>query len=241
MRSEFTVLREGPDRFYLVGAARGERHDFDYPAQAPPARRLRRLAEGDDPVRRAGGRRAARSREVLQKLTDADLSNEAFPWLSGKLIVVGAAPARALRVNFVGELGWELHHPIEMQNYIFDLLMEAGRELGIKPFGIRAMDALRLEKSYRLIPRELSIEYCALESGLDRFVHPNKGQFIGRDALVEWRSGVSPTDSSRWKCRTPWTRTPVVPSRFSRTAMWLAGARRADLAGASENRWRSEW
>jgi dimethylglycine dehydrogenase len=94
---------------------------------------------------------------------------------------------RALRVNFVGELGWELHHPIEMQNYIFDLVMQAGKRHGIRPFGMRTMDALRLEKSYRLIPRELSIEYCALESGLDRFVHPNKGSFIGRDALVAWQ------------------------------------------------------
>jgi dimethylglycine dehydrogenase len=90
-------------------------------------------------------------------------------------------------VNFVGELGWELHHPIEMQNYIYDQLMAAGEEFDIKPFGIRAMDSMRLEKSYRLIPRELSIEYSALESGLDRFVHLNKGQFIGRDALVEWQ------------------------------------------------------
>jgi dimethylglycine dehydrogenase len=74
-----------------------------------------------------------------------------------------------------------------MQNTIFDLLMDAGKLMGIKPFGIKAMDSLRLEKSYRLIPRELSIEYAALESGLDRFVHPNKGNFIGRDALVEWQ------------------------------------------------------
>ena len=70
-----------------------------------------------------------RSREVLQKLTDTDLSNAAFPWLSGKKISVGAATAHALRVNFVGELGWELHHPIEMQNAIFDLLMEAGARI----------------------------------------------------------------------------------------------------------------
>ena len=127
------------------------------------------------------------SRKVLEKLTDADLSNEAFPWLSGRRINVGRADAHALRVNFVGELGWELHHPIEQQNRIFDLVMEAGAEFGIKPFGIRAMDSMRLEKSYRLIPRELSIEYSAYESGLDRFVHPNKGQFLSRDALVEWR------------------------------------------------------
>ncbi len=92
----------------------------------------------------------------------------------------------ALRVNFVGELGYELHHPIEMQNYVFDALMEAGAPYGIKPFGIRAMDSLRLEKSYKLVGRELSIEYAALESGLERFVDFDKGPFLGRDALVTW-------------------------------------------------------
>jgi dimethylglycine dehydrogenase len=74
-----------------------------------------------------------------------------------------------------------------MQNTIFDLIMDAGKPMGIRPFGIKAMDSLRIEKSYRLISRELSIEYSALESGLDRFVHLNKGEFVGRDALVRWR------------------------------------------------------
>ena len=74
-----------------------------------------------------------------------------------------------------------------MQNHLFDRLMAAGRGHGLRPFGIRAMDSLRLEKSYRLIPRELSIEYAALESGLHRFVRLDKGSFLGRDALVEWR------------------------------------------------------
>jgi dimethylglycine dehydrogenase len=92
-----------------------------------------------------------------------------------------------MRVNFVGELGWELHHPIEYQNHIFDKLMEAGKDLGIKPFGIRAMNSLRLEKSYKLVGTELSIEYSPYESGLDRFVHPNKGNFIGLEALNKWR------------------------------------------------------
>ena len=91
------------------------------------------------------------------------------------------------RVNFVGELGWEIHHPMEMQNHVFDQLMDAGSDLGLKPFGIRAMDFLRLEKSYRLVGTELSIEYAAFESGLQRFVHLNKGEFIGRDALVAWQ------------------------------------------------------
>jgi dimethylglycine dehydrogenase len=186
VRSEFTIFREATDRFYLVGMGSAERHDFDYLQKLRPrdgSVDLQKVTTQYGVLILAG----PHARDVLQKVTDADLSNKAFPWLSGKTIDIGAAHARALRVNFVGELGWELHHPIEMQNYIFDLLMEAGRPYGIKPFGMRAMDALRLEKSYRLIGRELSIEYSALESGLERFVHPNKGQFIGRDALVDWQ------------------------------------------------------
>ena len=184
VRAEFTVYESAPGRFYLVSAGAYERHDHDY---------LRKLCPTDGSVRlnaittRFGVLVLAgpNSRKVLQKLTDADLSNEAFPWLSGKEISVGATTAHALRVNFVGELGWEFHHPIEQQITLFDHLMEAGKEFGIRPYGIKAMSSLSLEKSYRLVPRELSIEYSAYESGLDRFVHPNKGQFIGRDALVE--------------------------------------------------------
>ena len=184
VRSEFTVFEWSPGRFYLVSAGAYERHDHDY---------LRKLCPTDGSVRlnpittRFGVLVLAgpNSRKVLQKLTDADLSNEAFPWLSGKEISVGNCTAHALRVNFVGELGWEFHHPIEQQIALFDLLMDAGKEFGIRPYGIKAMSSLSVDKSYRLVPRELSIEYNAYESGLDRFVHPNKGQFIGRDALVE--------------------------------------------------------
>lgn len=184
VRSEFTVYEWAPGRFYLVSAGAYERHDHDY---------LRKLCPTDGSVRlnaittRFGVLVLAgpNSRKVLQKLTDTDLSNEAFPWLSGKEISVGNCTAHALRVNFVGELGWEFHHPIEQQIALFDALMDAGKEFGIRPYGIKAMSSLSIEKSYRLVPRELSIEYNAYESGLDRFVHPNKGQFIGRDALVE--------------------------------------------------------
>ena len=103
------------------------------------------------------------------------------------MIDINLAPAMAVRINFVGELGWELHHPIEYQNHIFDALMAAGAEFGLKPFGIRAMDAMRLEKSYRLVGTELSIEYAALESGLQRFVYLNKGDFKGQRQLAEWQ------------------------------------------------------
>ena len=125
--------------------------------------------------------------EELEKMSVDDFSNENFKWLSAKMVDIGYAPVNAMRVNFVGELGWELHHPIEYQNHIFDKLMEAGQDLGIKPYGIRAMNSLRVEKSYKLVGTELSIEYSPYESGLDRFVHPNKGKFIGLEALNQWR------------------------------------------------------
>jgi dimethylglycine dehydrogenase len=187
VRSEFTVLREGPERFYLVAMGSAERHDIDYLQKARPrdgSVELHRVTTQTGVLVVAG----PRARDVLQPLTSADLSSEAFPWLTGKTIDLGHATTRALRVNFVGELGWELHHPIEMQTAIFDLLMEAGRPHGIRPFGMRAIDTLRLEKSYRLIPRELSIEYAALESGLDRFVKPEKGDFLGREGLLAWQA-----------------------------------------------------
>jgi dimethylglycine dehydrogenase len=186
VRSEFTIYRAAPQGFYLVSAGALERHDHDYLLKAAPGDGSVRL----HPVTTAWGvlvLAGPRSRELLQKLTDSDLSNAAFPWLSGKPISIGAARAHALRVNFVGELGYELHHPIETQNYIFDLLMKEGEAFGIRPFGIKAMSSLAVEKSYRLVGRELSIEYAAYESGLDRFVYPNKGEFVGRDALERWR------------------------------------------------------
>lgn len=193
VRAEFTVYRERADSFYLVSAGAYERHDQDYLLKALPedgSVRFERLTTAMGVLVLAG----PRSREVLQSLTRADLSNAAFPWLSGQRISIGAAPVEALRVNFIGELGWEIHHPIEMQNYIFDRLMAAGAGHGIRPFGIKAMDSLRLEKSYKLIPRELSIEYSAFESGLDRFVRLQKPSFTGRDALVARR-----TAGDRWR------------------------------------------
>jgi dimethylglycine dehydrogenase len=122
---------------------------------------------------------------VLQSLTDANLSNGAFPWLSAQDISVGLAPdVRALRVNFIGELGWEPHHPIEYQNHLFDALMAAGEPHGLTLFGMRALDSMRLEKSYRMWGSDLVTEYSALESGLDRFVRLDKGEFVGRAALL---------------------------------------------------------
>jgi dimethylglycine dehydrogenase len=186
VHSEFTIMREASGSFYLVSAGAWQRLDHDW---------LRRHMPDDGSVRFDDLANAVgvlviagpKARELLQRVSDADFSNAAFPWLTGQEIMVGLAPARAVRVNFVGELGWELHHGLEYQNHIFDALMDAGRDLDLKPFGIRAMDSLRVEKSYRLIGSELSIEYAAYESGLERFVYSDKGDFIGRDALLAWR------------------------------------------------------
>ena len=190
VRCEFTVTEWKPGRFYLVSAGAYENHDHDYLYKALPedgSVTLAPLTEAMGVLVLAG----PRSRDVLERLTRTDLSNGAFPWLTGKPMSVGPVGLHALRVNFVGELGWELHHPIAMQNQLWDILMQAGADFGIRPFGIRAMTSMAVEKSYRLIPRELSIEYNAMESGLDRFVHPDKGDFIGREAVTDpdlkWR------------------------------------------------------
>jgi dimethylglycine dehydrogenase len=183
VRAEFTIYKIADQHYYLVSAGAFEAHDHDYLRKALPGDgsvQMQSYTEGWGVLVLAG----PNSRKVLQKLTRTDMSNDAFRWLTGRKISVGTANAHVLRMNFVGELGYEFHHPIEQQNTIFDLLMEAGAEFGIKPFGIRAMTAMAIEKSYRLIPREMSIEYNAYESGLDRFVHPNKGEFIGRDSVV---------------------------------------------------------
>ncbi|MGH6960626.1 MAG: GcvT family protein, partial [Dongiaceae bacterium] len=183
VRSEFTITRLADDRFYVISAAAAERHDYDLLWRNLPADgsvRLDNLTTANGVLVIAG----PRARDLLQKVTDADLSNAAFPWLSGQEITIGVAPVRALRVNFVGELGWELHHALPYQNQIFDALMEAGKEFDIRPFGIRAMDSLRIEKSYKYWRGDLFTEYTAWESGLDRFVHLNKGEFTGREALV---------------------------------------------------------
>ncbi len=183
VRSEFTVYKMGHQKYYLVSAGALERHDHDYLEKALPTDgsvRFERLTTAMGVLVLAG----PKSRAVLQAVTHADLSHAAFPWLTGQKISIGAAPVEALRVNFIGELGWEIHHPIEMQNYIFDKLMAAGAAHDIRPFGIKAMTVMALEKSYKLIPRELSIEYAALESGLDRFVSFKKPAFPGRDALL---------------------------------------------------------
>jgi dimethylglycine dehydrogenase len=187
VHSEFTIRRDADDSFYLVSAGALQRLDHDYIKKHMPRDGTVVFEQLTDAygVLVVDG---PKSRTLLQRVSSADLSNEKFRWLTSQNITLGMAPVDAMRVNYVGELGWELHHPIEYQNHIFDALFDASEDLGLQPFGIRAMDSMRLEKSYRMVGTELSIEYSAYESGMDRFVHPDKGDFQGRDALLEWRA-----------------------------------------------------
>ncbi len=188
--SEFTVTRLGPDRFYLTSAAAAERHDEDLlrrRSKAFPGVAIRNLTE-----RRAIlGLMGPRSRAVLQRLSDADLSDAAFPWLSAQSLNVAGVEALALRVSYVGELGWELHVPIEEFGRLYDAVTEAGAPFGLKPFGIYAVNAMRLEKGYRAWGADLTTERTPLETGLDALVKTEGRDFIGRDAMLA-RAGERP-------------------------------------------------
>ena len=190
VESEFTITREEEDRFYVVSSGAAERHDHDL---------LLRNLPDDDSVKLVNKTMdlgtlvicGPESRNLMAKITDADLSSSAFPWLTSQAITVAGVPLLAMRVNFVGELGWELHHPIDRQLELFDAIVEAGADMDLVHLGMYAMESLRLEKSYRMWGMDLTKEYSILEAGLDRFVKIQKGQFTGREALLLQReSGV---------------------------------------------------
>jgi len=186
VHSEFTITRESEDSFYIVSAGSYTRLDHDWILKHMNGDKVKfeDLTNSLGVLVLAG----PKSRELIERCSLSKFDNNNFPWLSAQNINIGLAPVFAMRVNFVGELGWELHHPIEYQNQIFDILFSKGEDLNIKPFGIRAMDSLRIEKSYRLPGRELSIEYSAIESGLNRFVAEDKDEFLGKAGLVDWKS-----------------------------------------------------
>jgi len=192
IRSEFTITKIAEQRFYVVSAGAAERYDGDYLRKSLPndgSVELRNITTARGCFVVAG----PKSREVLARLTDAPLDNASFPWLTGQTIEVGLAPdVRALRVNFVGALGWELHFPIEYAHHLFDSLFEAGRDVGIGMVGMRAMESLRLEKSYRMWGSDMTPDYTPFEASLDRFVRINKGPFIGRQALERQLAGGVP-------------------------------------------------
>ena len=192
-RTEYTIVRNGENDYYLVSAGAWTAYDADY---------LRKSAE--DFVANGGGYvdihdvttqwgvfaiAGPKSRDILKEIVkDADpetvLSNKRFPWLSARKIELGMCPVNAIRVAYTGELGWELHHPIEMSCYLWDLLLKAGEKHGMKLVGARAQNWLRQEKSYRAFGTELGRDATPMEAGLDRFIDLSK-DFQGKQAMID--------------------------------------------------------
>ena len=189
-RTEYTIVRLAEDEYYLVSAGAWTAYDSDF---------LQKAIEDKIPefgwischdVTTQWGVFAIagpKSRDVLNQIVrDAEpqtvLSNKRFPWLSMREIELGMCPVRAIRVAYTGELGWELHHPIEMQNYLWDLLVAAGEKHGMKLVGARAQNWLRQEKSYRAFGTELGRDATPAEADLPRFIDPGK-EFHGKAAM----------------------------------------------------------
>ena len=192
VRTEYTIVRLAEQEYYLVSAGAWTAYDADY-----------LIKSAEDFMGTGGGYvdihdvttqwgvfaiAGPRSRAVLAEIVrDADpdtvLGNKRFPWLSMRTIELGMCPVRAIRVAYTGELGWELHHPIEMQRHLWDQLMAAGEKHGLTLVGARAQNWLRQEKSYRAFGTELGRDATPLEAGLDRFVDLDK-DFTGKARML---------------------------------------------------------
>jgi dimethylglycine dehydrogenase len=191
-RTEYTIVRNGENNYYLVSAGAWTEYDADYLRKAADDKMEEfGYIEIQDVTTQWGVFAIAgpKSRDVLKEvIKDADpesaLSNKRFPWLSARQIELGMCPVNAIRVAYTGELGWELHHPMEMQNYLFDLLEKAGEKHGLKLVGARAQNWLRQEKSYRAFGTELGRDATPLEADLPRFVDLGK-DFHGKARLEE--------------------------------------------------------
>ncbi|WP_371037555.1 FAD-dependent oxidoreductase [Rhodosalinus sp. FB01] len=188
--TEYTIVRLAEDEYYLVSAGAWTAYDGDYLRKSALDKREEfGWIDIHDVTTQWGVFAVAgpKSRDLLREVVkDADpatvLGNKRFPWLSMREIELGMCPVRAIRVAYTGELGWELHHPVEMQNYLFDLLEKAGEPHGLKLVGARAQNWLRQEKSYRAFGHELGRDATPLEADLPRFVDLSK-EFRGKAAL----------------------------------------------------------
>jgi dimethylglycine dehydrogenase len=178
---EATITRLGENRFYVLSAAAAELHDLDWMAQHVEAGENVSIGNvtADVACLLLTG---PKSREILSRLTNAHLDNDAFPWMHAREIAVAGVPVRALRVSYVGELGWELHHPVAQMEKLYDALMAAGEEQGIADFGLYAVNAMRMEKGYPAWGSELTTEITPVEADLMRFVKTDR-PFIGRGAV----------------------------------------------------------
>lgn len=184
--SEMTITRMGENHFFLITAAAAKWHDMQWLTDHLPKNSENADIKIEDITEKYGTLVVAgpKSRDILQTLTNSDLSNSAFGWLTYQDLQFGKAKVIAMRVNYVGELGWELHVPVEDQLELYNAVMQAGESFQLKDFGIYAMESMRLEKCYRAWKAELDHEYSPMRSALSRFVNLEKPEFIGRDALL---------------------------------------------------------
>ncbi len=179
---DFTVTRLADDRFRIVTGTAFGQHDLAWIRQHAPDDGSVHVADVTSQYACLGLWGPA-AREILQPLTRADLATSAFPYMTAQAVAVGPVPCLAVRVTYVGELGWELYCPAEYGVALWDALWEAGREHGLVAGGYRAIDSLRLEKGYRVWGSDITPEETPHEAGLGFVVRDDK-EFVGRPALA---------------------------------------------------------
>lgn len=182
--SDLTVTRIADNEYMIVTAGATARRDFHWIQDHIPDGVGAFLTDVSSAYA-VLGLMGPMSRRLLSELTDADVSNEAFPYMTSVEIPIGYAPVRASRITYVGELGWELYIPTEFAVHVLDRIMELAPEHGLLPAGFHAMESLRLEKAYRAWGHDISDVDTIVESGLTFAVALDKDvDFIGRDAIL---------------------------------------------------------
>ncbi|HUY72950.1 MAG TPA: FAD-dependent oxidoreductase [Candidatus Dormibacteraeota bacterium] len=181
---DFTVTRLAEDRFRIITGTAFGQHDLAWVRDHAPEDGSV-FVEDVTSAYACVGLWGPRSRDILQALTTTDIGNAAFPFMTARQLAVGSVPCLALRVTYVGELGWELYCPSEFGLRLWDAIWEAGHDKGLVPGGYKAVDSLRLEKGYRVWGSDIGPESDPYQSGLGFCVKLDKGDFIGRSALIE--------------------------------------------------------
>ena len=184
---DFTVTRLADDRFRIVTGTAFGQHDLAWIRQHAPEDGSVHVADVTSAYA-CLGLWGPRARDILGPLTTADLSNASFPYMTAQELAVGPVPCLAVRVTYVGELGWELYCGSELGLSLWDTLWEAGREHGLVAGGYKAIDSLRLEKGYRVWGADITPEDTPFEAGLDFAVKLDKVDFIGRESLTDTNS-----------------------------------------------------
>jgi glycine cleavage system aminomethyltransferase T/glycine/D-amino acid oxidase-like deaminating enzyme len=182
IESDVTLVHIGPDHFYLItGSGFGVRDSGWVAKHLPQSVQIREATNALAVINICG----PRARDILQSVTDADISNAAFPFFGARRIDVGHATVLAVRVGYVGELGYELYIPQEFGAHVYHALWAAGQAHGIANAGYRAIDSCRMEKGYLYWSGDISPDYNPYEAGLGFCVALEKGDFIGREALAK--------------------------------------------------------